>query len=146
MSMHDKHNILMYPKPLIKRKILLAWMDDSERVALVDELHNFQYQTDCVKSGEAALDYLESNRCEFAIIDNDLPDKRGIEVIRLAQYLWDFSKNALCDHVILGCNKGSVSDIESDGLANTHVLYKPLDMLEIRTILTKANKTTHSES
>lgn len=63
-------------------RLLLAEDEENLSKALVAVLKHNNYSVDAVYNGQDALDYLETENCDVAILDIMMPKMDGLTVLR----------------------------------------------------------------
>ena len=104
-------------------------VDDSEdnRLIFEDILSDMGYDVTTERTGEHALDILDSQTFTLAIIDLMLPEVNGLMILS------EINKNPLHDKmvtVIATANPSLVNDDAST--AANYVIYKPINITEFR--------------
>jgi CheY-like chemotaxis protein len=69
-----------------KKRVLVAEQSKVERTRLETVLRNAGHQVECVENGERALDAMELQRFDMAIINLRLPIMNGTQVIKLHRF------------------------------------------------------------
>lgn len=120
-----------------ERPIRILLIDDEElvRTAVRIWLEDEQFQIDEAISGADALDRLATESFDCGILDLQLSDMSGVEVIKTAQYV-DKSP----DWLVMSGNLDAVTyeELRELGIADDSILQKPI--FDMRIISTRIQK------
>lgn len=108
------------------RGILLAWADARERKGFARRLEARGYLVHAVGSGESVLDLLQAQSWPTAIIDADMPDRSGRDIVLILQYLWSNRHDKPPVRLILASSY-TIPNQEWQRLGVARYLRKPVD-------------------
>lgn len=123
------------------QKILLADANEQSRQNLCSLFKGWHIETECVSNALEVIQYLESGKvCDLLIIDYNLPNINGIELIKLlnGRENLHFDMNS----VLLIYNPSERTTLYPVFLDNNIQFYvsKPLKIRELKNVLTEINK------
>ena len=129
--------IRLYPAAgtQVDRGVVLAWADERERESLTRVLERHGFEVCPLRSGERAIDLIESRGWPVAILDNDLPDRNGLEVVQLLRYLWYLAGETADVHLILASSPADFRETECYAAGATGWLRKPLQVEELISVV-----------
>ncbi len=117
-----------------RRRILLADDDASFRKATVRLMRRVGLEVDPVSTGAAALDAYRADGHDVVLVDLDMPDLRGEEVIdRLAEH-----DPQACVIVLSGPSGGARTDALREARPNLDILQKPIGIDDLQLAIANA--------
>lgn len=118
--------------------VLVVDDDPAHAEAVADSLSSQGYACTIASSGQAAVELIERQNFEIVVTDLKMPKVGGLEVLAQA-------KETIPDaEVIMITGHGTVeSAVEAMQQGAFHFLLKPLDLLQLRSVVDKAARSQH---
>jgi len=129
--------VRLYPAPgtQVGRGVVLAWADDRERTRLTGVLERHRFEVCPLRSGERAIELIESRGWPIAVLDSDLPDVSGLQVAQLLHYLWYLAGETANVNLIVASSPANYSKRECYAAGATNWLRKPLQADRLISVL-----------
>lgn len=105
--------------------------DETDHCAnMRDILADFGFRTDCAYDGLGALELVQQNRYDFALLDLRMPGMNGLELYRRIKSLRSDTQA-----ILLTAFPPADSDVASGGEDLPRVLQKPVDIGELMALI-----------
>ncbi|KJJ83724.1 Signal transduction response regulator, receiver region domain protein [Candidatus Omnitrophus magneticus] len=112
-------------------KILIA-DDEKDLLDILKERLGFKgYDVDIASDGKEAMTYVASNNYDLVIVDHNMPEFTGIEVIRYIK-----GKN-LSAKIVMLTGYPSMKDFFAKSIGADEYLSKPMKILEVEELIKK---------
>jgi two-component system, sensor histidine kinase RpfC len=115
-----------------RKRILVAEDNETNRIVISKVLERADYEVTLVNNGEEALDALERDSFDVAIVDMQMPVMGGIEAVQLFRFTRPDSK---LPFILLTGNATAEAEQEAERAGIKHILFKPLNSRQLFNVL-----------
>ena len=111
-------------------KVLVVDDDDAYRAMLREVLGDLHVAVECVRNGQEALEYLESNSPALVLLDVRMPVLNGLDTLRAMR-----ERNLVVPTVMLTAHADLDDAVQAMKLGATDYLRKPIDIASLEDLI-----------